>query len=106
MPNKLFLYGHYEIQPSEINDRPYFKKGNYGLWWSYGYWIIGSDVMKGEPTGIAFSETDECPHQFTGYKTNWYFWQQTYHELSNPTPSKPNGGFIYASSIQLYRAPT
>ena len=46
MFNKLFLYGHYEIQTSEINDRPYFKKGNYGLWWSYGYWIIGSDVMK------------------------------------------------------------
>ena len=27
------IYGHYELQPNDVNGRPYFKMGFYGLWY-------------------------------------------------------------------------
>ena len=64
--------GHYDIQPIYVNDRPYFKMGAYGLWWSNGFWWIGGDSYKGENGGEAYYEADDyCPHQLKE-KKNWF----------------------------------
>ena len=42
------IYGHYELQPGDVNGRPYFKMGTYGLWWDgIEDWWIGKDSRKG-----------------------------------------------------------
>ena len=47
------IYGHYEIQPIDVNDRPYFKMGAYvGIWWSNGYWFIGPNDFIGQTVGL------------------------------------------------------
>ena len=68
--NFLYRNGNYKFQPSYVNDRPYFKMGIYGIWWSNGFWIIGSDYIKGQTAGSAYYETDDyCPHQLM--RENW-----------------------------------
>jgi len=61
------IYGHYELQPNEVNGRPYFKRGSYGFWWDgIQFWYIGYNVMKGQQTGFAHYDKDEfCPHQLS-----------------------------------------
>ena len=61
------VYGHYELQPNYINDKPYFKMGFYGLWWGIDEWWIGDDYNKGQAWGKAYYDKDVfCPHQFLG----------------------------------------
>ena len=59
------FYGHYKIEPSiVIYDRPYFKNGGYGIWWSSGSWWIGDDFSQGSSYGYAYYKTDVfCPNQ-------------------------------------------
>ena len=61
------IYGHYELQPNDVNGRPYFKMGSYGFWWDgLGYWWIGYDIEKGQSMGFAFYDKDVfCPHQLS-----------------------------------------
>ena len=64
------IYGHYELQPFDVNGRPYFKKGIHGLWWdAVGNWIIGHHTEKGQSIGIAFYNMKDvfCPHQITEF---------------------------------------
>ena len=76
----LQIYGHYELQPFDVNERPYFKKGTHGLWWDrIGDWWIGSDGSKGQSYGLAYYTKDVfCPHQLTDWNwkindgTDWY----------------------------------
>ena len=64
------MYALYELQPSDINNRPYFKNEAFSIWWSNGYWFIGEDSLKGQALGHAFYEADEyCPHQLP--QGNW-----------------------------------
>ena len=65
------IYGHYELQPDDVNGRSYFKRESIGLWWDgIGGWWIGSDSDKGQSFGVAnFPEDLFCPHQLTGF--NW-----------------------------------
>ena len=72
------IYGHYEIQPSDINDRPYFKMGTSnlanGIWWSDGMWYIGPDWIKGTAAGFAYVATDKfCPNQLP-MEEYWYLY--------------------------------
>ena len=62
------LYGHYELQPNDVNGRPYFKMGSFGLWYNgVDWWWIGLDIEKGQSYGYAYYETRLfCPHQFSG----------------------------------------
>ena len=65
------IYGHYELQSSNINGRPYFKYGIFGLWWNgIGMWWIGYDSDKGQSIGCAYYEQDIfCPSQLS--ETEW-----------------------------------
>ena len=77
------IIGHYELQPNEVNGRPYFKKGSHGFLWgiqnkgSHGFWWdgiqnwwIGDDSDKGQSIGFAYYEKDVfCPHQLS--ELNW-----------------------------------
>ena len=65
------IYGHYELQPNDVNGRPYFKKDSFGFWYDgLGYWWIGLDSEKGQSIGYAFYDKDVfCPHQLSGL--NW-----------------------------------
>ena len=64
------LHGNYEIQPIYVNNRPYFKKSTYGIWWSNGFWFIGHNSYKGQTRGSAYYLADDyCPHQL-----NEKFW--------------------------------
>ena len=65
------IYGHYELQLGDVNSRPYFKKGIYGLWWDgIEDWWIGDDEYKGQSYGLAYNTKDVfCPHQLTEW--NW-----------------------------------
>ena len=67
-------YGHYDLQPNDVNGRPYFKMGPYGLWYDgLGYWWIGYDSMKGQSIGFAYYEKDVfCPHQLS--ELEWLLW--------------------------------
>ena len=75
------MYGHYELQPNDVNGRPYFKMGSYGFWWDgLGYWWIGYDIEKGQSMGFAFYDKDVfCPHQLSEWEwrlwdgSDWYF---------------------------------
>ena len=64
------IYGHYKLQPNDVNGRPYFKMGTYGLWWNgNGNWWIGFDSMKGQSYGFAYFTRDVfCPHEI---ECNW-----------------------------------
>ena len=67
------LHGHYEIQPIYVNDRPYFKMKTKGIWWSNGFWFIGSDSKKGQTIGQAYYTADDyCPHQLK--EKIWGIW--------------------------------
>ena len=77
------IYGHYELQPNDVNGRSYFKMGSYGLWWDgLGYWLIGYDPdsnIVGQSIGVAFYEKDVfCPHQLSEWDwtlsdgSDWY----------------------------------
>ena len=50
-----------------VNGRPYFKKGNQGLWWNgVCSWNIGSNHNKGTKMAIgSFVEDYLCPHLIT-----------------------------------------
>ena len=65
------LYGHYELQPGDVNGRPYFKMGTKGLWWDgIHQWRIGKDSNKGQSIGYAkYTEDVFCPNQLTD--PNW-----------------------------------
>ena len=71
------IYGHYELQPFDVNGRPYFKMGSRGLWWDeIDNWWIGSDGNKGQSYGVAYYTKDVfCPHQLTEW--NWQVWDGT-----------------------------
>ena len=66
------IYGHYELQPNDVNGRPYFKMGSFGFWYDgLGFWYIGFDSMKGQSFGIAYYYKDIfCPHQLS--ELNWF----------------------------------
>ena len=65
------IYGHYELQPNDVNGRPYFKKSSFGLWWNgIHQWFIGPNSVKGQSLGVAYYTKDVfCPHQLTEW--NW-----------------------------------
>ena len=71
------IYGHYELQPNDVNGRPYFKMSSHGLWWNgLSHWVIGLDSQKGQTLGLAFYETDVfCPHQLS--ELNWLLFDGT-----------------------------
>ena len=49
------IHGHYELQAFDVNGRPYFKKGFYGLWWDgIDRWWIGKDSDRGQSHGGAY----------------------------------------------------
>ena len=63
------IYGHYERQPNDVNGKPYFKMGFFGLWWVGAFWVIGYDGVKGNMQGIAIYPKDVfCPHQLSGWE--------------------------------------
>ena len=68
------IYGHYELQPNYVNGRPYFKMGDYGLWYDgLGYWWISTNDGVGQSFGFAYYEKDVfCPHQLS--ELNWILW--------------------------------
>ena len=68
------LYGHYELQPDNVNDRPYFKMDPFGIWWdAFDSWVIGSDVNKGSENGFGHYRKDAyCPHQLDPW--GWELW--------------------------------
>ena len=68
------LFGHYELQPIVVNDRPYFKFGSKGIWWDgFAQWWVGFDDEKGGAYGYGFYDDDIfCPHQISGDK--WWLW--------------------------------
>ena len=65
------IYGQYDLQSSDINGRPYFKFGIFGLWWDgVSKWWIGLDSFKGQSIGYAYYEQDIfCPSQLS--ETEW-----------------------------------
>ena len=73
------IYGHYELQPNDVNGRPYFKMGSFGLWWDAIriWWLIGYDSKKGQSIGFAFYDKDVfCPHQLSEWDWvlfDWYW---------------------------------
>ena len=74
------IYGYYELQPIEINGRPYFKMGPFGFWWDgVSRWWIGYDpdnIMLGQSFGVAYYEKDVfCPHQLLEWE--WAFFDGT-----------------------------
>ena len=69
--NYVQIYGHYELQPYDVNYRPYFKMGFFGFWWDgIDLWWIGQDNDKGQPRGFAYYDKDLfCPYQLS--ESNW-----------------------------------
>ena len=69
------IYGHYELQPNDVNGRPYFKMGSFGFWYDgLGYWWIGFDPVSsiaGNSNGVAYYYEKDvfCPHQLS--EMNW-----------------------------------
>ena len=66
------IYGHYELQPGNVNGRPYFKMGEMSIWFDgVDLWCIGYDVYVGQSLGHGLYLTDKfCPHQLS--EPNWY----------------------------------
>ena len=80
------IYGHYELQPDDVNGRPYFRWDTLGIFWDgIDKWWIGDDSSKGQPIGLAYYEKDAfCPHQLT--ESNWQVldegtWQMAVNRL-------------------------
>ena len=73
------IHGHYELQPNDVNGRPYFKMDIYGFWWDgIDTWHIGDDIHKGQTFGLAYYYKDVfCPHQLS--ELNWVFFDATNH---------------------------
>ena len=75
------IYGHYELQPYNVNGRPYFKMGSLGFWHEgQGNWRIGNHSSKGQPIGYGYSNNDAfCPNKFSDRDwilhdgSTWYF---------------------------------
>ena len=65
------IYGHYELQPDDVNGRPYFRMGSKGIYWDgIDKWWIGADSSKGQSIGLAYYVKDAfCPHLLTEW--NW-----------------------------------
>ena len=70
------IYGHYELQPEDVNGRPYFKMGIWGIWWDgIDQWWIGYNSGKGLSQGFAHYTKDAfCPHQLSDWK--WLLWYE------------------------------
>ena len=66
------IYGYYELQPNDVNGRPYFKLGGYGLWYDgLGHWFISLNSAVGMNSGFArYSNDVFCPHQISEW--NWF----------------------------------
>ena len=66
------IYGYYELQPNDVNGKPYFKMNAFGLWWNgLDMWWIGLDTDKGFSFGYAFNARDVfCPSQLSEW--NWF----------------------------------
>ena len=76
-------YGHYEIQPSIINGRPYFKMGEIGIWYTSGVWYIAPISYLGQNLGFAYYATDSfCPYQVQD-QTDWIVLYASGWELAN-----------------------
>ena len=60
--------GHYELQPNDVNGRPYFILGDNGLWWDGSRsWWFGPTYSPGHAFGSAYVKQDVfCPHQLSG----------------------------------------
>ena len=57
------LGGHYKYS-KKVNGRPYFTNEEYGIWWSNGYWLIGTNELIGQTDGHAYYWKDVyCPSQ-------------------------------------------
>ena len=83
-PQYTSIYGHYELQPNDVNGRPYFKMGSYGFWWDgMNAWYIGHDINKGQSYGVAAyvianNKDVFCPHQLSEFvwklsAEDWYW---------------------------------
>ena len=73
------IYGFYDFQLNKVNDRAYFKKGNFGIWWDEGHgkWTIGFHSNKGTSTGVACIERDAfCLHSIKDFEWE-LFWGDT-----------------------------
>ena len=47
--------GHYELQPNDVNGRPYFKMSTFGFWYDgLGNWWISANVVVGQSFGFAY----------------------------------------------------
>ena len=68
------IYGHYELQPNDINGRPYFTMGAYGLWWDgVNNWWISLNSYVGQTEGYAYYGKDVfCPHQLSELEWSIY----------------------------------
>ena len=68
------LYGHYELQPSTVNGKPFFKTDSYGFWWDgIEYWVVGHLDVLGQSIGYAFYQKDVyCPSMLSEF--HWIIW--------------------------------
>ena len=70
------IYGYYELQPNEVNGKPYFKStsSSFGIWWGINYWIISDIIYVGQELGYAFFGKDVyCPNQLSELG-EWLIW--------------------------------
>ena len=77
------IYGYYELQPNEVNGRPYFKSMSsyFGIWWGTTRWVIGDIIYVGQELGYAYFNKDVyCPNQLSELGewliwdgNNWYY---------------------------------
>ena len=88
------MYGHYELQPYYVNDRPYFRKGDWGLWWDgFSKWWIGYHTDRGQPLGYAYVQKDVfCPYQLS--ELAWWVWS---YELDQWYLFLNQGGVLYTT---------
>ena len=79
------IYGHYELQPGDVNGRPYFKMGSFGLYWDgISKWWIGQDSKKGLPSGYAYYIKDSfCPHQLSIKPFYWSIFDGFLWKMAN-----------------------
>ena len=77
------IYGIYKRQAELVNDRNYFEKDNYGIWFSGLWWWIGLSNWKGDFEGFArvqknipnLDETTNWSWRFNDWlfgATTWY----------------------------------
>ena len=78
------IYGHYELQTYNVNSRPYFKKGKFGIWSAGTQWFIGLDFMKGQSGGYAFVQSDVfCPNLIPEWEWSVYDGTYTYQAMKD-----------------------